>query len=290
MVDVEVNPWGRRYLMCPPVHFEVAYAINPWMARDTPVDADLAATQWEALISLLADAGAEVEVLPPEEGLPDLVFTANAGLVDGDRFFPARFRYPERQGETAHNAAWFADRGWRVEDLPPDTTHEGAGDALPFGDTLVGGHRWRTDATAHEVVAQRTGAPLCLVELTDERYFHLDLTFCPLDARRALVAPHVWDEAGRRAVEALVPEPLVLTPEEADAFTANSVVVGRNVVMTACPPRVGRQLEAWGFEVAVADVGEFEKSGGGVRCLTLALDVTLSPARAYDTAPTVPPA
>jgi N-dimethylarginine dimethylaminohydrolase len=276
MSDSDENPWGRRYLVCPPAHFEVAYAINPWMAADDPVDADRAGQQWEALVDLLRAAGAEVEVMAPVEGLPDLVFTANAGLVDDRRFFPSRFRNPERQGETAHNAAWFADHGWDVEHLPDGTTHEGAGDTLPFGDTLVGGHRWRTDAAAQELVADLTGAPLCLVELTDDRFYHLDLTFCPLDERRALVVPDVWDEQGRKGVEALVPEPFALTLDEAAAFTANSVVVGRNLVMTACPPRVGRQLEAWGFEVAVADVGEFVKSGGGVRCLTLALDVTLS--------------
>ncbi len=25
-------PWGRRYLMCPPEHFEVLYEINTWMS------------------------------------------------------------------------------------------------------------------------------------------------------------------------------------------------------------------------------------------------------------------
>jgi N-dimethylarginine dimethylaminohydrolase len=77
-----------------------------------------------------------------------------------------------------------------------------------------------------------------------------------------------------------VPEPLELTLDEALALTANSVVVGTNIVMSACPPRVGRQLEAWGFDVAVADVSEFAKAGGGARCLTLALDVRLGSAPA----------
>ncbi|MDQ1426743.1 MAG: hypothetical protein QOK39_219, partial [Acidimicrobiaceae bacterium] len=62
---------------------------------------------------------------------------------------------------------------------------------------------------------------------------------------------------------------------EALSFCANSVVVGPVVIMPACPPRVGRQLEAWGFDVVVCDISEFLKAGGGCRCLTLALDVTL---------------
>ena len=82
---------------------------------------------------------------------------------------------------------------------------------------------------------------------------------------------------GRTFVEALVPEPLWLHEEEAFSFCANSVVVGSNIVMPVVPPRVGRQLEAWGFTVVESAVGEFLKAGGGCRCLTLALDVALGP-------------
>lgn len=268
--------WGRRFLMCPPAHFDVAYAINPWMKGTSPVDADLAMAQWEGVVALLKAAGAAVEVMGPVEGLPDLVFTANAGFVDGARFVPARFRNVERRGETPVTRAWFAAHGWTVDDLPEGVSHEGAGDALPFAGTLVGGWRWRTDEAAQTVVAERSGVPLRLVELTDERFYHLDMTFSPLDDRHALTVPSVWDAGDAKAVAALVPEPLELTLDEAGAFTANSVAIGRNLVMSACPPRVGRQLERWGFTVEVADVSEFLKAGGGVRCLTLALDVALS--------------
>jgi N-dimethylarginine dimethylaminohydrolase len=154
-------------------------------------------------------------------------------------------------------------------------SHEGAGDALPFGHVLVSGYRMRTDAASHAPLSKLTGVAVRSVELVDPRMYHLDLTFCPLDDRRALLAPQGWDAYGRRVMEALVPEPLVLEDEAAFAFCANSVVVGRNVVMPACPVEVGRQLEAWGFDVTVVDVSEFQKAGGACRCLTLALDVTL---------------
>jgi N-dimethylarginine dimethylaminohydrolase len=116
------------------------------------------------------------------------------------------------------------------------------------------------------------------IELVDDRLYHLDLTFCPLDDRRAMVAPHAWDAYGCKVVEALVPELLVLSDDEMLAFCANSVVVGRTVVMPACPPPVGRHLEAWGFDVQVVAVDEFLKAGGGCRCLTLALDVAVGTA------------
>ncbi len=290
--------WGRRYLMCPPRHFGVLYEINPWMQREVTVDADRARTQWEALVATLRSAGAEVETMDPHPEVPDLVFTANAGLVNAHgtgsvwgsgtaaddspgQFVPSHFRHPERQPETPVNAAWFDERGWHVDRLPDDLDHEGAGDALPFtvegGHTvLLSGYSFRSDATAATELSAMLGCPVRPVQLVDPRLYHLDLTFCPLDGRRAIIAPLGWDAYGRKVVEALVPEPLVLTDDEALSFCANSVVVDRTIVMPSTPPRVGHQLEAWGFEVVECRVDEFLKAGGGCRCLTLALDTVLA--------------
>ena len=269
--------WGHRFLMCPPAHFGVLYEINPWMHREVAVDRDRSQAQWEALATTLRTAGAEVEVLEPQPHVPDLVFTANAGLLDAARnvFVPSNFRHPERQPETSVFSAWFASHGWRVEPLPDELDHEGAGDALPFGDALLSGYRPRSDVAAGPVISKLLDVPVRTVELVDERLYHVDLTFCPLDDRRALCAPLGWDTYGRKVVEALVPEPMWLEDDEALSFCANSVVVGTTIVRPSTPPRVGRQLEAWGFTVVESRVDEFLKAGGGCRCLTLALDVEL---------------
>ena len=263
--------------MCPPEHFGVLYEINPWMHREVAVDLEVARAEWDGLVALLRAAGAQVEVLRPQPGLPDLVFTANAGTVNGDVFVPSRFRHPERHGEVPHYVRWFTDHGYAVAGLPDNVSHEGAGDALAFGQGFLSGYRFRSDAAAHLALSRLVGAEVRPVELVDPRLYHLDLSFCPLDERRALTAPEAWDPYGRRVVEALVPEPLVLDADEMMAFCANSVVVGTNVVMPACPPRVGRQLQAWGFSVDVAPVTQFLKAGGACRCLTLALDVAVGP-------------
>lgn len=278
---MSVLAWGRRYLMCPPHHFGVLYEINPWMREEVAVEHDAASAQWEGLVANLRLAGAEVVTMDPHPSVPDLVFTANAGLVNGKQFVPSHFRHPERQGETEIDAAWFAAQGFEVTRLPADVVHEGAGDALPFtpegGRTvLVSGYSFRSDAAATTELARLLRCPVKTVQLVDPRLYHVDLTFCPLDDRHAICAPMGWDRYGRAVVEDLVPEPLWLEDDEALAFCANSVVVDRTIVMPATPVRVGRQLEAWGFTVVESRVDEFLKAGGGCRCLTLALDTVLS--------------
>jgi arginine dihydrolase len=272
--------WGRHYLMCRPEHFDVRYAINPWMRPEQPVDVDLARGQWEALVSTLRAAGAHVDLLPAVEGLPDMVYAMNLAVVDGAHAVLGRFRHPERRPETAAAMRWLTERGYRVDDVGPagGGSFE-PGDGFLLGDTLLLAHGPRSDQATHRLIGDALDVRVASVRTVDERLYHLDLALCPLDERRAIVASDAWDAAGVATVRQLVPEPVEINRDEAATFCANSVVVGRTVVMPACPPRVGRLLESWGFDVVVVDVSELHRGGGSVRCMTLPLDLSLDAAR-----------
>ncbi|QFU92750.1 dimethylarginine dimethylaminohydrolase family protein [Amycolatopsis sp. YIM 10] len=274
--------WGRRVLMCSPEHFDVTYSINVWMDPDVRVDFDRAWRQWDDLVSTLETAGTEVRTVPAAPGLPDMVFTANAGIVDGTTVTPARMSRPERAPEVEHVGSRFEELGWTVE-RPPAAPQEGAGDAVAFAGGLVAGYGRRSSASAYDDLRTRNGWTVTALELPDPRYYHVDLGFCPLDERTAMVVPEAFNATGRAALAEIVEDPVVLTPDEAAAFCANAVVSGQTVVMPHCSPRLGRELERRGFEPAVCDVSEFGKAGGGCRCLTLALDVELDRAAAPST-------
>ena len=273
--------WGRRYLMCPPAHFRVDYAINPWMDRDSGVDAELALAQWGELAATIERAGGTVERIDPLATSPDMVYAMNYGLVDRDRVVLTSFRHAQRRAEAEAAAAWFAGRGLEVVriDVGHDVAFE-AGDAFLYGDRLLVAAGPRTDLAAHRRLADALDVEVTSVAVVHPALYHLDLSFCPLDEARAIVAPAAWDVAGWRTVRDLVAEPLVLTEDEAFTFCANSVVVGRTVVMPrGVPVRVARQLEAWRFDVVEVDVSELHKGGGSVRCMTLPLDTVLDTAR-----------
>ena len=137
-----------RILMCPPDFYGIHYEINPWMSRQRQSNAAIAREQWDGLRTLLVKAGAEIAILPPVEGLPDMVFTANAALIYRRMAVMARFRHPERQGEGSYDEAWLAADGFEIRHVKADVHFEGAGDALFCGDTLFAGYRIRSHARA----------------------------------------------------------------------------------------------------------------------------------------------
>jgi N-dimethylarginine dimethylaminohydrolase len=88
--------------MCPPDYFTVDYVINPWMAgHESSLDIDLAKRQWQLLRDTI-DEYAEIVEMEPQPGLPDLVFTANAGTVYGNKAIASHFMPHERRPEEVH--------------------------------------------------------------------------------------------------------------------------------------------------------------------------------------------
>jgi N-dimethylarginine dimethylaminohydrolase len=281
--------WGRRYLLVRPDHFRVDYRINPFMDLADQPDPVRARGQWDALVTALQAAGARVHVLAQRPDSPDMVYAMNLGLAaevphtagrDGHtpRTVLSHMRYVERRMETETAHRWFDQAGFETSYVGSDGVgaHFEAGDAFPFGDALLVGFGPRTDELGLKHLAAELGVRVRGLRITHAGMYHLDLAFCPLDERRALVCPAAFDAASARALLETVPEPLLLSEQEAlTTFCANSVVVGRTVVMPGCPDRVRAQLEAWGFEVVLVDVGEFHKGGGSVRCLTNPLDIVV---------------
>ncbi len=277
-------PWGRRYVMVRPDHFRVDYRINPYMDLDDQPDARRAMGQWVGLVSTIERLGGTVEVVPQRPDAPDMVYAMNLGLglvrPDGrPHMVMSHMRYAERRMETLSAQPWFEASGRSTSYVGRDGVgaHLEAGDVFAWGDALVVGYGPRTEELALKHLAHDFEVRVHGVRITHPAMYHLDLAFCPLDDRHAMVAHGAFDHASASALLDLVPEPLVLSDAEAlTTFCANSIVVGRTVVMPAgSPERVKAQLAEWDFDVVEVDVSEFHKGGGSIRCLTNPVDVTL---------------
>jgi len=261
-----------QILMCSPDFYGIEYEINPWMSRSRQSDRDEAIAQWNALKTLLERCGAEILLLPPVAGLPDMVFTANAAILHHRRAILARFRPEQRRGETPYVAEWLAARGYEVESLPTEFAFEGAGDALFCGETLFAGYRIRSDARGHQMIAERLACPVIPVELINTRFYHLDTCFCPLDPETAIYFPPAFDSYALQAIRSRVPNLIEVIDDEAIRFACNAVVVGRSVVTNTGCPQLHADLKARGFSPLETPLDEFLKAGGSAKCLTLRLD------------------
>ena len=261
--------------MCPPDLYDVDYVINPWMEGNIHKSSKAAAvSQWRELCALL-EKDAEVERITPQVGLPDMVFTANAGLVIGKKMVLSRFLHPERQGEEAHFKKWFKKQGFEVFELPEDLPFEGAGDALMDreGSCLWAGYGFRSELDSHPYLARWLNIEVISLRLIDPRFYHLDTCFCPLEGGWLLYYSQAFDAYSNRLIEQRVPAEKRIAVAEADAvrFACNTVNIGKRVYVNQVSAELKGKLEAAGFEVIETPLTEFMKSGGAAKCLTLRL-------------------
>lgn len=265
-----------RFLMCPPHHFGVSYSINPWMDFNIgQVSAALAMRQWDALHASLRQF-ADVQLLQPEPGLPDMVFTSNAGLVLDACAIPAHCIHSERQGEHAHFEHWFRAHGFEVANLPGDIAFEGAGDALYDRSRrcLWVAYGNRTRAATSVLLRGALAIQTVPLRLVDPCFFNLDTCFCPLDDGWLLWYPPALDAAARGEVERRVPAErrIAVSEEDARDFACNAICVAGNVLLNRASAPLQRALRLAGFRVIQLPLGEFIKAGGAAKCLTLRLD------------------
>jgi N-dimethylarginine dimethylaminohydrolase len=261
-----------KLLMCRPNFYTVDYEINPWMHTREKPDGKLATTQWEALYKTLTSIGITVDLIEPVKGLPDMVFTANGGIISGNKFILSNFRHDERQGEAAYFEAWARANGYEVVRLPEETIFEGEGDMLRVAsssddyETLVAGYRFRSDIGSHTLVSEMLGTKVVSIELASEFFYHLDTCFCPISKSSAIYYPGAFDSYGEKALGALIENLIELTEEDAKHFCANAVVNGTDIVMNNCSEKLREELSALGFTLHTLDLSEFIKAGGSAKC------------------------
>jgi len=261
-----------KLLMCAPSYYGIEYEINPWMSRSRQTDPQRAIQQWNGLRALLnQQLSAEICLIAPTPGLPDMVFTANAGLAWNQKFIVSNFRHEVRRGEAHQFAQWFRARGFDIVRLPEEFFFEGEGDLLRCGDLWFAGYHIRSDMPAHQKVADIIEREILSLELTNEWFYHLDTCFCPLSGGQALFYPPAFDSYARTVLETHIPVLIPVAEEEAARFACNAVVAGANVAMNTGCPRVRQNLEELGFHVFETPLDEFIKAGGSAKCLVLTL-------------------
>ena len=262
----------RRILMCEPRHYRIEYEINPWMHRSNAVDPGLALDEWKNLHRTLTALGIEIELIAQEAGLPDMTFTANAGIVRDSTFIPSNFRYDERQPEAAYFTQWFAAHGYDTARIHGPHFWEGEGDVLECTGRVFAGYRFRTQFSALDHLDELLAARTVRLELVDPRFYHLDTCFCPLSERRALVYLPAFSPESQVELALNFAELIPVAEADALRFACNAFPVGNAIVLNSGCRETVSTLTAMGYSCVETPMDEFMKAGGSVKCLILTLD------------------
>jgi N-dimethylarginine dimethylaminohydrolase len=192
------------FVMTDPQFYQVSYTINPWMRPDEwnryPTGAShLARQQWQNLKTKIEQTGAKTIIIPGIEGLPDLVFPANAAIVLDGKALMARFKHPQRTGEEQVFTDFF--NGLKDQEIlhtvaafPPGLHQEGAGDCLWDASRSMFWAGWgpRSDRQALETIVGFFGQKVVGLELASDQYYHLDTCFSVLSGGEILYYPDAF--------------------------------------------------------------------------------------------------
>ena len=261
----------KHFLMCEPKFYDVCYVINPWMEGNLgKVNRPLAKQQWEKLYGIVSEM-ASVSLIEPVAGLPDMVFTANAGLVHNNDAIVSSFLHAERQPEAQHFEKFFASRGLKVRHLKEKTIFEGAGDALfDSHERLWFGSGIRSDSHALDEIVAALHLEAHALELVDPHWYHLDTAFCPLPEEQAIAYKKAFAGKSGGALDEEFGENIIwISESDARNFVCNAISIDRRIIMHKASAELKSILKQRGIDVIEADVSEFLKAGGSCKCLTL---------------------
>jgi len=269
------------FLMCAPEWYDVNYVINPWMAGNLHQSSrDTAFAQWKTLHQHLQRI-ADVRLLHPRQGSPDMVFVGHSALVQHGIAAISSFAHPQRQTEEAHLRRWFQDAGFLIWETPRETAFEGEGDVVfdAAGDKLWAAHGSRTCKQSHKHLADAWHTTATSLHLVDPRFYHLDLCFAPLSGGELLYFPEAFDAASLAKIEAAfsADKRIVVSEAEATQFACNVINIGKHILMGKVETDLADRLRNRGYEVEDLNLSEFIRGGGSAKSIVLRLsdmDVT----------------
>lgn len=287
---------NRTVLMSGADFFDDASAINPYMDATIPVDLNAARVEHARIKQALESAGITVIQVPPPKDCQDGIYTANWALVRGESAIMSRLPNA-RQQEEAYAARILREVGKKIITVPENLRFSGQGDALPCGNYLFTGSRYRSDQAVHQFLAEQLGYEVISLRTIPQRgeqgeavvnvfsgwpdsfFYDIDLALAilrgPVGSQKGLIAwcPDAFTAVSQETLRAFTAvDKIEVSLEEArEALACNLVSTGETVVMSAHAPKLRAAIEARGLRVITPEIKELTKGGGYIRCTTLTL-------------------
>lgn len=261
---------AAKFLMCSPEHYEEALPLCQRTLARVSVNGTLARAQWQILYKVLTDQiGAEVELIEPVRGLPNMVFAAHAGIVSGKTFIRSNYRVKERQPEGAFFEKWFEEHGYSVATIAKGFIFDGEGDMIPHARQLFYGYHSKSELHMPELVSAKMELGPASLQLIDDRFHHLDTCLAVLNPDTILYYRDAFSEGANQILRDTVKNCIVLRRDEALAWACNSIVIDKRIIISNECHLSSEMLRLLGYRVYRIDISEFRKACISVKSLVL---------------------
>lgn len=108
-------------------------------------------------------------------------------------------------------------------------------------------------------------------ELINEKFYGLDMSFCPLTSHLALWYPSAFSPSSQKLIKKEI-DLITVNDSDANNFVCNSIVIGKNVLIPPGCSNTKTLLEERDFTVDEVDLSEFLKAGGAHSCMLLKIE------------------
>lgn len=282
------NKINTRVLMSGADYFTDDFAINALMDSSIKVDNNLAIKEHADLERIISEIGTEIIKVEPPHDSQDGVYTANWGLCRGNRVILSSLPNM-RKSEEAYAKKILTDLGFELIDAP--YKFSGQGDALPCGNLLFCGSRYRTDPRMWQFIEDNLGFQVIGLETIPKRdtggnpvintitgwpdsfFYDIDLAIAVINENLIAWCPEAFSQESQKTIRGIDIEKIEVSLEEAsNGYCCNLISNGESIVMSANAPIFKQELESRGFITITPQITELCKGGGFIRCTTLTLN------------------
>lgn len=260
---------------------------NPYIAPTTAFSKTKLMKDHRTLEHALTDVHSYT--IRTKEELPDLVFTANAGLSlmglpERVMILPS-MKYPQRRRELPYIKDICAKEGIRTVQFPMSEVFEGQAEAKWFhhGKLLVCTYGYRSTRHSFTVLNQllkkiyisygRTPPKLLVLPVESPYYYHTDIAMLEYAQTSCIVQKDAFSAKSiARLREALGADHVHVLEDECrdDKFCLNTISDGDRLITHKISDHVKHHLERiTKKKVHMIDTSIAQLSGGSVRCMVL---------------------
>lgn len=285
--DLDKREEPSKVLMCTPEAFDVVDVKNVHMhGMAGLIDRNRAKKQWADIRQIYLKLINENKLLEyielaGEENCEDMVFAANQSFPwmsrNGEKLvIMSKMRHASRQREVPFFSKLYESLGYQILNLQRTDLFEGMGDAIPHPNRylIYGGYGHRTDIRAYEEISDILNVPVIPLELVNDKFYHLDTCFLPVDEETVLLFQGAFSHSGLTAIKKMFRNVIdVPEKEAAENFALNAHIFSykerKSAIIHEGSPYTTAKLKEKGFGVFEVNTSEFMKSGGSVFCMKM---------------------